>query len=73
MNEQFTKELLNQARKDNVIMSFKEYSDGFGLVYEMWVFTKNNKKTYVFKMTKEEWNRMKFLMDIVDEERMERK
>lgn len=71
MNEQFAKELLHQVRKDKVVISFKHYLSGSSFAYEMWVFLKNSKKKYIFKMTEEEHDRMKFLIDIIEQERVE--
>ena len=69
MDEEFIRELLYQIKADNAVIQFKEYLDGSALAHRMFVFLKSNKKMYNFKMTKEEIEKIKFLIDITEEER----
>lgn len=69
MDRDFVAEILYQTRKDNLIIEFKESMESSSLVYSMIVVLKSNKKVYTFKMSKEEWDKMRFLIDVVEEER----
>ena len=69
MDRDFVAEILYQTRKDNLIIEFKESMESSSLVYSMIVILKSNKKVYTFKMSKEEWDKMRFLIDVVEEER----
>ena len=69
MDRDFVAEILYQTRKDNLIIEFKESMERSSLVYSMIVVLKSNKKVYTFKMSKEEWDKMRFLIDVVEEER----
>jgi hypothetical protein len=69
LDRDFVAEILYQTRKDNLIIEFKESMESSSLVYSMIVVLKSNKKVYTFKMSKEEWDKMRFLIDVVEEER----
>lgn len=69
MDRDFVAEILYQTRKDNLIIEFKESMESSSLVYSVIVVLKSNKKVYTFKMSKEEWDKMRFLIDVVEEER----
>ena len=69
MDRDFVAEILYQTRKDNLIIEFKESMESSSLVCSMIVILKSNKKVYTFKMSKEEWDKMRFLIDVVEEER----
>ena len=69
MDRDFVAEILYQTRKDNLIIEFKESMESSSLVYSMIVVLKSNKKVYTFKMSKEECDKMRFLIDVVEEER----